>query len=587
MRWIRPALALATLGLLGLATAGTAEAAITVANQSDSGPGSLRQAIAEAPPGETIVLPAGTYTLTSGALEIEKKSVTISGHGSGDTVIRSGGPFRVIQITGPLDATISGVTIRDGNVSSSVALGAGVLSLKSNLTLRDVTVTNNSANANGSAGIAGGVADGGGIVAADGRFSLIDSSVTNNTATAVGGSGAPGGVAVGGGAGVTGTVNILNSTVSGNNVDARGGQGPANAKQDGGVAVAGGLSAAKETSDPSYAIGVTISGNSADASGGPGGTATVAEAGGIFATSGEGKLFLANMTIASNVARGLNSSPGSVVAGGGTAASAGAPGSVEILGSTISGNRIEAEPGANLLGGNILANKGVSLANTIVAGGGGPPGAENCGGVDAVSLGFNIDSLDQCGFKAGGDQVNKDPLLGPLQLNGGPTQTMAPALGSPAIDQGKSFGSIADQRGVLRPIDLPTIPNSAAPGADGADVGAVEFQPSNALTLGKLTKNRKKGTAILSVGLPQPSLGTLTLGGKGLKTQAATIAGQAEVKLKVLGKGPVKKALRKRGKRKVQINVTYTPTGNSGATATRKAKLVRKHKKRRSHYSSR
>ena len=125
---------------------------------------------------------------------------------------------------------------------------------------------------------------------------------------------------------------------------------------------------------------------------------------------------------------------------------------------------------------------------------------------------------------------------------------MAPALGSPAIDQGRSFGLTADQRGIVRPIDLPSIPNSAAAGADGSDVGAVELQPSNAFTLGKLTRNKKKGTARLSVLLPSPSAGTLTLSGKGLKTQTAAIAGQTEVKLLVaLSSKKLKKAAAQKG----------------------------------------
>jgi hypothetical protein len=53
------------------------------------------------------------------------------------------------------------------------------------------------------------------------------------------------------------------------------------------------------------------------------------------------------------------------------------------------------------------------------------------------------------------------------------------------------------------------------------------------------------------------------------------------VKLAVVGKGKVKKALRKRGKRKVAIKVTYTPTGNEANTLTRKAKLVKKKRKRK------
>ena len=105
-------------------------------------------------------MPAGTYTLTSAPLQITK-SVTIAGHGSGDTTIRAGVPIGIFEITGPLDATISGVTIRDGNLVGTVALGAGIRSVRANLTVRDAILTNNVANANGGGGGSGGVALGG------------------------------------------------------------------------------------------------------------------------------------------------------------------------------------------------------------------------------------------------------------------------------------------------------------------------------------------------------------------------------------------------------------------------------------------
>jgi hypothetical protein len=76
--------------------------------------------------------------------------------------------------------------------------------------------------------------------------------------------------------------------------------------------------------------------------------------------------------------------------------------------------------------------------------------------------------------------------------------------------------------------------------------------------------------------VPLPSAGTIVLQGKGLKKQVKTIAGQASLKLKVIAKGKVRKALRKKGKRKVAIKVTYAPTGNAPAIKTRKTKLVRK-----------
>src|SRR5262249_61552539 len=47
-----------------------------------------------------------------------------------------------------------------------------------------------------------------------------------------------------------------------------------------------------------------------------------------------------------------------------------------------------------------------------------------------------------------------DPLLGPLQDNGGPTQTMAPLPGSPALGAGSTANAPAtDQRGLPRVVD--------------------------------------------------------------------------------------------------------------------------------------
>ncbi len=60
-----------------------------------------------------------------------------------------------------------------------------------------------------------------------------------------------------------------------------------------------------------------------------------------------------------------------------------------------------------------------------------------------------------CGFTSPGDLVNTDPLLGPLQDNGGSTFSHELLAGSPAIDAGTNTGSPAtDQRGVARPINL-------------------------------------------------------------------------------------------------------------------------------------
>jgi PKD repeat protein len=75
--------------------------------------------------------------------------------------------------------------------------------------------------------------------------------------------------------------------------------------------------------------------------------------------------------------------------------------------------------------------------------------------------------------------IGQDPQLGALAANGGDTETAKPAQTSPAIDKGKASGGPAtDQRGQVRPFDVPSFPNSSAVGADGADIGAVELGAS-------------------------------------------------------------------------------------------------------------
>src|SRR5262249_7202074 len=67
----------------------------------------------------------------------------------------------------------------------------------------------------------------------------------------------------------------------------------------------------------------------------------------------------------------------------------------------------------------------------------------------------------QSGF-AGGIVSTANPLLGPLQYNGGPTQTLALSTGSPAINAGAAAGAPGlDQRGYSR--------------SGTVDIGAFEF----------------------------------------------------------------------------------------------------------------
>jgi hypothetical protein len=76
----------------------------------------------------------------------------------------------------------------------------------------------------------------------------------------------------------------------------------------------------------------------------------------------------------------------------------------------------------------------------------------------------------------GSNIFGTDPALPAYAyFDGGTTPTMVPAPNSPVIDKGMTAGGVStDQRGGPRPFDVPAIANSAATGADGADMGAVE-----------------------------------------------------------------------------------------------------------------
>lgn len=94
----------------------------------------------------------------------------------------------------------------------------------------------------------------------------------------------------------------------------------------------------------------------------------------------------------------------------------------------------------------------VVISGTIFKTGTSGQNIYNSGGT-VLSHGYNVSNDDGGGFLAAiGDQVDTDPMLDPagLQNNGGPTQTIALLLGSPAIDAGDPNSSTRDQRYYLR-----------------------------------------------------------------------------------------------------------------------------------------
>jgi len=149
-------------------------------------------------------------------------------------------------------------------------------------------------------------------------------------------------------------------------------------------------------------------------------------------------------------------------------------GNANFLNVTIDNNTVSANPDPH---GGGFANKWITCGNnpgppytpvatfenTIVAHNVPENGYNYLGSI--ITSGHNIDSQNSCGFDPSRDQINTNPLLGPLQDNGGPTFTQAITINSPAFNAAVG-GPETDQRGDGFP----------RPMLNGYDIGAYELQ---------------------------------------------------------------------------------------------------------------
>ena len=179
-----------------------------------------------------------------------------------------------------------------------------------------------------------------------------------------------------------------------------------------------------------------------------------ADGGGVF---NRGTLTMSNSTLEGNTARHIG------VFGYDHGGGIDNIGTAMISSSTVSGN---------FAGGGISTNVGfsVTLQNSIVSNNSG----SNCSGT-MISKGYNLSSDSTCNFTGPGDMNNIDPNLGPLQNNGGPTDTMALLPGSPAIDAGNPSGCTDGQANLLK-TDQRGMPRSDREDTGGCDIGAYESQ---------------------------------------------------------------------------------------------------------------
>lgn len=409
-------------------------------------------ALAKAAPNETIQIAPGQYT-TSVVLN---QPVTIVGAGATETILATSGG-RVFEVAAGVTATLRDLTITFG----AAPRGGGVLNAGV-LTIEDAIITRNSAG------------EGAGI-ANDGTLTLRNTILSaNNTGR--------NSINTGGGLANAGTATLINTIVRENS-----------AGQGGGIANNGTLTITDSTLEANTATASIF-----PSGGGSGGGLLNAETGSATierssvalneaagnggGISSSGALTLRAGAVISNTAALIEGN------GGGIAAT----GTLSIETSTINGNSTDPTDDFSRVGGGVWFNGTagdaqfnavtisdntsrsgggiagpVTVRNTIVAGNTGREGAPDCvGGVqsaganligNAAGCDLNVQPSDRVGNAA----AAIDPLLGPLQANGGSTLNRLPGSNSPARDAGDpQTCPTVDQRGM---------------GRDGpCDIGAVE-----------------------------------------------------------------------------------------------------------------
>ncbi|HEY8559774.1 MAG TPA: choice-of-anchor Q domain-containing protein [Pyrinomonadaceae bacterium] len=339
------------------------------------------------------------------------------------------------------DITINGPGARalsiSGNGQSRVFVVSGI---GTTANISGLRITGGNAQVISIGGVS--VSDGGGILNANGAtLNLTEVNVTGNSALTLGGGVATRAILL-----VNSTTNITRSVI-GNNVAGAGGGGLSNLSTDI-------LSNAVTNISNS-----TVTGNSA-----------LAEGGGVSNVGGT--LNMTNNTVSHNH---------SALLGGGIVNVAGA-----LVGTVRMRNNILAQNTA-VLGSNIISSDGLGIINSF--------GNNLIGNNLDISANFaaslvigglpqpNVNA-DIVGSVAVGYQLI-DPVLGPLQNNGGPTDTRALGAGSPALDRANNCVTTNACPGFNSPAALTTDQRGAgfARAVDGdgdaaalVDIGAYESQ---------------------------------------------------------------------------------------------------------------
>ena len=417
---------------------------------------------------------SGTIVITTTKQLPAEVTVTLDGSGQQVTLSGAGATgthqtmFSVPQGLGNTVFNLSNLTVSDADVAAG---SSGAILNDGNLNVTNVAFTNNASNDPGL---------GGGAIMSFGNLSISGSTFTGNSSIAGGGAidienfsmfidssrfqnnstqGRGGAILAGSEDFVIFPLNVKDSVFVNNQ-----------ASHEGGALFIG-------SAMPAVIDHTTISGNMASSGGGiaqsqigqpyvPMTTITASTLSGNIAVADGGALSVTSFTGGTVVT--LDSTlAANAAAHGGAAANAGAN-TLQFSNTTIAGNSAT-QAGGGIYNPSAQAANPAVFFSTILAN-----NTQNCLGAGS-SHGFNLDTDATCQLTASTDLTKVDPKLGPLQANGGRTQTMALGVDSPAVDTGPPATS--DPVFTCLPTDQRGLPRPSGP---ACDIGAFELQKATA-----------------------------------------------------------------------------------------------------------
>jgi Right handed beta helix region len=534
--------------------AGATGSTFTVTNTDDSGTGSLRQAISDANSNsghDTIVFAQGV----AGTIALTRRLEVLHGldiQGPGSTVVSISGQgtqqaFYLYDHNGGVtgNISISGLTITDAGSASAVVCW------KTNLTLDDVAITNSTVKDAALNLIPAGL---------NPSLTIRNSTFSGNTKTGTDDLNG-GAVSVNDGAS---DVTITNTTFS-NNVAQQGNGGALGLKNTGDATITGSTftgNTVQRGNPGGGAIEVENHGNfTMTNSTVSNNTATTQRGGGIFFASSGGigkSITIANSTFSGNssatgagalyfrtnsdVAINNSTITGNTTGGGGGGIMVSSVASIAVNQSTITANTSTSSNANSAGGGGILlspcyliSSDPVVFSGTILSGNtSGVAGRADFGLYhNSLTIRSNsslLGSIDsRTTINGTGNVSSTNPNLGALANNGGLTKTMAPNVGSPAINAGPSpvasfTGNQFDQRGtgfarvVGSSVDIGAFEFGATSSSSSSSSSTTTTVPSSTTTTGSSGRpigfNFGLGSSIRSGTL------SLTLNGNGGKPGA-------------------------------------------------------------------